>query len=198
MQFIYSQQNVLTPEECSKFIEAFEKSSEKKIGRVTEEDTRSSNYKETESKKSTDVSFTPDIFNKWDNNEMKLWEPLMEILYPSLQKGLEYYISQYQALNDLPQFSLINFNLQKYKPGEGFYKWHCERSKGPTSTRVLVWMIYLNDVDDGGTEFLYQEYTEKAEAGKLLIWPPDWTYTHRGQISYTKTKYILTGWFDFV
>jgi hypothetical protein len=198
MQFIYSQQNVLTSEECSRFIEAFEKSSEKKIGRVTEEDTKLSDYKKTEIKKSTDVSFTPDIFNKWDNNEIKLWEPLMGILYPSLQKGLEYYISQYQVLNDLPRFSLIDFNLQKYEPGEGFYKWHCERSKGPTSTRVLVWMIYLNDVDDGGTEFLYQKYTEKAEAGKLLIWPPDWTYTHRGQISYTKTKYILTGWFDFV
>jgi hypothetical protein len=57
-------------------------------------------------------------------------------------------------------------------------------------------MIYLNDVEDGGTEFMKQKHTEKAEAGKLIIWPADWTHAHRGEVSTTKTKYILTGWFS--
>ena len=198
MQFIYSQRNVLTPEECSKFIDAFEKSSQKKPGRVVSQDNGMSAHNKTETKKSTDISFTSNSFNEWDENEIQLWDPLMKTLFPAVQEGLEYYAAQFQAIDVLPPFSILRFNLQKYEPGEGFYTWHCERSHGPTSTRVLVWMVYLNDVDDGGTEFLYQEHTEKAEAGKLLIWPPDWTHTHRGQISYTKTKYILTGWFDFV
>ena len=29
--------------------------------------------------------------------------------------------------------------------------------------RMLVWMIYLNDVKDGGTEFLYQNHKVDAE-----------------------------------
>jgi hypothetical protein len=198
MQFIYSQQNVLTPEECSKFIDAFEKSSLKKPGKVISQDSGMSVRNKTESKKSTDIGFDVEEFDEWNIKEKKLWMPLMEILFPAMQKSLNNYIAKFQEIDSLPPFSLLRFNLQKYKPGEGFYQWHCERSHGPTSTRMLVWMIYLNDVDDGGTEFLYQEHTEKAEAGKLLIWPPDWTHTHRGQISYTKTKYILTGWFHFI
>jgi hypothetical protein len=61
---------------------------------------------------------------------------------------------------------------------------------------MLVFMVYLNDLEYGGTEFMFQNHTEKAEAGKLLIWPTDWTYYHRGQISKTEAKYILTGWYS--
>ena len=62
---------------------------------------------------------------------------------------------------------------------------------------MLVWMVYLSDLDNGGTEFKYQNHIEKSEKGKLLIWPTDWTHTHRGQISRTDEKYILTGWYTF-
>lgn len=58
-------------------------------------------------------------------------------------------------------------------------------------------MTYLNDVQNGGTEFLYQKITTKAKKGLTLIWPSDFTHTHRGQIC-DKTKYIITGWFDFI
>jgi hypothetical protein len=59
-------------------------------------------------------------------------------------------------------------------------------------------MIYLNDVPDGGTQFMMQERTIKAEQGKLLFFPADWTYTHKGEVSNTTTKYILTGWISLV
>jgi hypothetical protein len=58
-------------------------------------------------------------------------------------------------------------------------------------------MTYLNDVNDGGTEFLYQKITSPAKKGLTLIWPADWTHTHRGQISKTKEKSIITGWFNY-
>ena len=31
-----------------------------------------------------------------------------------------------------------------------------------------------------------------------VIWPVDWTYTHRGIVSPTETKYIATGWFNYL
>jgi hypothetical protein len=58
-------------------------------------------------------------------------------------------------------------------------------------------MTYLNDVDDGGTDFYFQNITIKAEKGLTLIWPVDWTFSHRSQVSYTKEKYVATGWFQF-
>jgi hypothetical protein len=60
-------------------------------------------------------------------------------------------------------------------------------------------MIYLNDVTDGGgTEFYHQNLIFQPVKGKALIWPSDWTYTHRGIPSPTQDKYILTGWFEYL
>ena len=56
-------------------------------------------------------------------------------------------------------------------------------------------MTYLNDVEDGGgKEFKYQKLRFNAKKGTTLIWPPDFTHTHRGVISPTQEKYISTGW----
>ena len=58
-------------------------------------------------------------------------------------------------------------------------------------------MTYLNNVDEGGTEFYYQKMITPAKKGLTLIWPTDWTHTHKGQISKTQEKFIITGWYSF-
>jgi hypothetical protein len=91
-------------------------------------------------------------------------------------------------------------NIQRYLPGQGYHEWHTERTGTHPipSTRHLVFMTYLNDVNDGGeTEFYHQNIKVKPEKGLTLIWPADWTYTHRGVPSTTETKYIVTGWFNY-
>ena len=83
------------------------------------------------------------------------------------------------------------------KPGEGFLKFHFENQYPKLHTRHLVFMTYLNNVDKGGeTEFLYQNVKFKPKKGLTLIWPTDWTHTHRG-CPCKKTKYIITGWYGF-
>jgi len=63
----------------------------------------------------------------------------------------------------------------------------------------LVWMLYLNTVNDkGGTEFYHQDFVCNAEIGKMVIWPPYWTHLHRSQVSPSEMKYILTGWMAYV
>ena len=61
--------------------------------------------------------------------------------------------------------------------------------------RVLVFMTYLNDVPDGGTMFKYQDLIVPAKKGLTLIWPTDFTHTHRGIPSPTQEKWIATGWY---
>jgi hypothetical protein len=92
-------------------------------------------------------------------------------------------------------------NIQHYTPTGGFKVWHSERTAGlaPYNKRHLVFMTYLNDVTDAGeTEFYYQNIKIKPEKGLTLIWPTDWTFTHRGVPSDTQEKYITTGWYDFL
>ena len=57
-------------------------------------------------------------------------------------------------------------------------------------------MTYLNSCD-GGTDFKNQGITIPATKGLTLIWPSEWTHTHKGIISNTSEKYIVTGWFGF-
>ena len=115
----------------------------------------------------------------------------------NLQNVLELYIKKYPVCNEgnLPFSLKVPYNIQYYPIGGGFKKWHCEDSGD--SHRCLAWMTYLNDIEDGGTEFLHQKLTTPAKKGLTLIWPAPWTHTHRGQISHTKEKYIVTGWYNY-
>lgn len=92
------------------------------------------------------------------------------------------------------------FNLQYYKPGGGYHMWHCERQSSSRSNtyRHMVWMTYLNDVPDGGTEWFHQDLYIPAEKGMTVIWPADWTFHHRGRKSDTSEKIIATGWYHFL
>lgn len=91
------------------------------------------------------------------------------------------------------------FNIQYYPPGGGFKTWHTERSSGniPNTQRHLVFMTYLNDVPNGGTEWFHQDKYVEAKKGFTVIWPADWTHTHRGRVSEKHDKYIATGWFSY-
>jgi hypothetical protein len=93
------------------------------------------------------------------------------------------------------------FAVQHYPPNGGYKVWHSERESADMMnvTRHLVFMTYLNDVtDEGGTEFLYQGVKIRADKGLTLIWPADWTFTHRGVVSPTQHKYIVTGWINLL
>ena len=88
--------------------------------------------------------------------------------------------------------------LQKTPVKGGYSVWHGEQGKGPSANRVLSWLLYLNDVEEGGeTEFLYQGFRQKATKGTLVMWPAAFTHTHRGNPPYSNDKYVITGWANF-
>lgn len=115
-----------------------------------------------------------------------------------LQKSADLYIDQYPICNEsLPWTIKETINIQHYDPGGGFYHWHNERCQMNLLDRYLVFMTYLNDVtDQGETEFFHQKIKIKPEKGLTLIWPADWTFTHRGIPSPTQEKIIVTGWYN--
>ena len=85
--------------------------------------------------------------------------------------------------------------LQKTEIGGGYHKFHTENAGYGNSSRMLAWMIYLNDVQDGGeTEFPMQRQRIKPKANMGLIWPGGVTHFHRGLPPYSNEKFILTGW----
>ncbi len=117
-----------------------------------------------------------------------------------LQNVVDSYIQKFPFCNRFGPWRGVDCQIQYYRPGGGFKEFHCERAtKGsPANDRHLVFMTYLNDVtDQGGTEFPIQNLVVQPQKGLTLIWPTDWTHTHRGIVSPTQEKFIITGWFYF-
>ncbi|MCP9840819.1 2OG-Fe(II) oxygenase [Synechococcus sp. J7-Johnson] len=129
---------------------------------------------------------------------------LAELIVRGVSAGLDRYLKERPLLLEVcPERSLfVNpiFNLQRYAPGEGFRSWHCDWTISEEDTepirRVLAWILYLNTLPDGGTEFHWQDHHEEAERGKLLIFPASPSHTHRGRVSQEHTKTIATGWIN--
>jgi prolyl 4-hydroxylase len=169
---------------CDELIEYFEQSKElQRPGEVIE---NAESVIREDVKKSLDIPLPYDV-------------DVSRKYVDELQKVCDAYKLKYPGANNVSEFGIEAINIQKYNPGGAYYEWHAERISGAwDSGRHLVFMTYLNDVDDaGGTEFEYQKFTATPKKGLTLIWPADWTHTHRGVPSPTQTKYIVTGWYRF-
>ena len=114
-----------------------------------------------------------------------------------LNNALKNYKENYPSIGMIDYYSNV-VKVQKTPPKGGFHTWHAEQ--GPdvsTSTRCLVWMIYLNDTEEGEgtTEFLEQGLKLQPKRGTVVLFPASWTHTHRGNPVYKDNKYIATGWY---
>jgi hypothetical protein len=193
MNFIHIKPQALSKEVCEKFIVNFESSPLVNKGHIF---TNGKIVEQPDIKSSSEITFNPTYLNN------PVWGDLLKHLVSVIEEGVTEYLLQFsEGLYNISEFKLDPlFNIQRYHPGEGYHKFHCERGANSKDLRrVLVWMIYLNDITDGGqTEFYYQKHKETPNQGKLVIWPSDWTHIHRGVTSPTQTKYILTGWFSHI
>lgn len=119
------------------------------------------------------------------------------LLRPLIEFTSEY-VKTHPQIDRIDHWEVYNnYNLQKYDPGMCYWGEHCEQATAK-STRMLVWMIYLNTITEGGgTYFGNYDRTLDAVEGRLVIWPAYWTHMHRGVVSNTQTKYIATGWYNF-
>jgi tetratricopeptide (TPR) repeat protein len=145
-----------------------------------------------DAKLSTDLSVRP---KDLDRDEFAVLGQYFQALYLCHRD----YLQQWPFLKTvLARAEIGSFNLQRYGAGGHFKKPHSERTTLGSSHRVLAWMTYLNDVEDGGsTHFIHQNLDIKPETGKTLIWPAEWTHAHQGQVVNSGEKYIITGWMHF-
>ena len=131
---------------------------------------------------------------------------LAEVILRGVSAALDQYLKERPLFRSCcPEQELfVNpiFNLQRYAPGEGFKRWHCDwtiSDEGEVTEpvhRVLAWILYCDTVPEGGTEFHWQQHHEQAERGKLVIFPAGPSHIHRGRVSHDHSKTIATGWIN--
>ena len=127
-------------------------------------------------------------------------DPRITNYFDEVQACIQMYVDQYPWAKMADLEVIEPFNIQEYEPGQAFSQPHCERvgSNKTTSFRHLVWMTYLNTVQEGGeTQWVHQDLTIQPEKGLTLLWPVDWTHIHHGVPAPNEKKLIVTGWISY-
>jgi len=171
---------------CDELINLHKNSNKKYKGRIVDPDNLQLNTN-TNMKDSTDVNFF---------KEEMIQEPIIVKYLDYLKSFVNDYMKKYEQAGDGFKLKIIELNVQHYEPKGGFKVFHYENGTKDTINRHLVFMTYLNNVEDGGTIFKYQNLITPANKGSTLIWPANWTHTHKGQITDSSEKYIITGWLE--
>lgn len=109
----------------------------------------------------------------------------------------EYY-ETYSVLAGYDKHTIYTYKIQKTDPAGGYHVWHSEDGSACHARRVGVYILYLNNVEEGGeTEFLYLSKRIAAKTGRLVIFPPNYPWAHRGNPPLSGSKYIMTGWMEY-
>lgn len=100
-------------------------------------------------------------------------------------------------------YRLGEMNVQKYAMNQGgYHHWHSEICADSTDCeklhRALFFILYLNDVDEGGeTAFFYQKKKVSPKRGRIIVAPAGFTHTHKGHVPVSNDKLIATSWILF-
>ena len=171
---------------CDNIISYFEENNQKQVQGVTSRGVKL-NVKDRR-----DITISPKDLNLPENEVFKIY-------FEKLFECYKDYNIQWPFLSSMVNnLDIGSFNIGKYIPGQHFQKIHCERANLTNLHRLFAFMTYLNDVEDGGsTYFNHYDLDIKPQKGLTILWPAEWTHSHKGNVLKSGEKYIITGWLMF-
>ena len=195
-KYIYINKTSLSPEFCDIVISLYENPLEiKEPGRVI-------SGIDNNVKKTHDLMTRGEKWNSINSTLIRELKHNVDIYSKSLQnddyKG-EHNHSTYDTYNIINPSRFIaptQFMVQKYNKQEGRYIYHHDYSISllNKSQRILTYLWYLNDVEEGGETTFSGIYNIKPKCGTLTLFPASWTFPHCGKMPISSDKYIITGW----
>lgn len=188
--FVGVYDNALTPAECKEVINYFEEM--KKLGVVFNRQALKDGMAHQRDDESVFLMDTDTFY-------LDKTHPVLQTILNKLWECYSQYTDKFSILKDSWKHGVLSMKVQKTKPGGGFHNWHYETNGKLSSGRFLTFIVYLNTVSVGGeTEFLYLHRRINPVEGRLIIWPGEFTHTHRGNPPISGDKHIVTGWIEFL
>ena len=122
-------------------------------------------------------------------------------------KMMEEYITRFKQnlnikpLDFAPVIDMENIRIKKYMPNDkDQFKVHVDvvRSMGDTAKRFLVFILYLKDVETGGSTYFPKcDISVIPRQGRLLMFPPFWTHPHAGLKPVSGPKYVMMSYLHY-
>jgi len=172
--------NAMSPEDCKKIIELFETSKDQ----IDKFNTGRKEYNEID----IDNFDTP-----WSETKEKFIS-MMKMYMHKFMKDLKIHINDFPPIIDME-----NIRIKKYLPNDkDEFKIHVDILRSLLAKRFLVYILYLNDVEEGGETYLPKlNIKVKPKEGRLLMFPPFWTHPHAGLKPIKGTKYIIMSYLHY-
>lgn len=195
-EFIYKNNCSLDKNFCENAIKLFEESTDSQfLGSLGNSKTGEAKYKPN-IKNTTDISIHNDLC------ENSQWFKIHKILKEELIKNMNEYYKKIDPNNDIFKLDLLHINLSfsgflmsRYTKNKGIFKFHNDFNINVSKRyRIFNFLWYLNDVEDGGKTVFFNNNEIKPEQGKMIIFPSEWFFTHKGEMPVSCDKYIITGW----
>lgn len=178
--FIFVYDKVISETACSEIIEKFKESNKKFLGRTTSGI--------SDKKKSKEVYI--------DKNDL-YWKQIDDMLFEVYRDFAASYLSTFPWVN--MRYRDKGYFIKKYEKGHGYFGTHVDVSCLKNSKRMLVMIIYLNTLEEGGeTNFDYLNVKVAPVTGRLLIFPPMWMYPHQGLKPLSDHKYTVNTFLEFI
>lgn len=195
--FIYLNPNSIPSELCDDLIQYYYDEKDKHYDGLTRGGINK-NIKDT-----TDfvIPFNAEPGSRWD----KINKFLQNELYTNLKSYLddlknipEFSAEQNNGVDyrmfDFQYFTERSFMMQKYEKQKGKYIYHNDFSLDADNHRVITYLWYLTDVEEGGETEIWHSLKIKPEKGKLLLFPSHFAVPHCGLMPISSDKIIITGW----
>jgi len=190
-KFIYEEEEQLPDDICKDII--------KRCEQYFEEQKLLNHNKENNNKEEKDP-ISLDILPYSLNNEF--WSKIKDKLSSTLIDAMKQYYSKFDEeiyhLNKLHKELVIeNMTLNKHLPNKETITKICDFNiRDEKYYRILTYVFYLNDINNGGESIFENGIIIKPKQGKLLLFPSDWLFSRREEKIITDSKYIITGWIN--
>lgn len=137
---------------------------------------------------------------KWNpqlEGRARRWNPLTDQVAQIVTEQTGEYKKRWDPLMMTPQQSAMEgIRVKCYEPNTHEFRLHVDQGNRDSASRFIACLIYLND-NEAGTEFPQEQFTVSAEQGRMVLFPPNWQFPHRGLMPTTNTKYILSTYLHF-
>ena len=140
------------------------------------------------------------IFNEINLSENhQFFEKEHEFLWGVFENSVQRYkkdckIKDYQFPKD---YGFEQIRMKQYLAGDGEFKPHVDSCSLSSSPRFLVFFLYLDEGEGGGTALIDQNMICERKVGRMIMFPPTWTYPHAGLIPKNNNKHILGSYLQF-
>lgn len=140
-------------------------------------------------------------FTQYNLTENHKNSPEIENVHNHLIRTVFKYKKEYYDFIDKRCFpaehNFEQFRIKKYKnDGNDCFNTHVDVTTYESARRFLSFFWYLNDVDSGG-ETIFQDLTIVPKKGKLVVFPPTWTFPHKGCPPISNEKYLLSTYLHY-